>query len=209
MSRRSFFKGFFIGAGIVIGFLILLFFIAPQLYLYSENRNFAKMRDKSQLDCAKMQLHCLVRDDDFDGITEYVASGKDLELTDNWGRSALYYALWHDKPKIVNMLLDAGADANTRDENERSIFYQAIAWDKYDLATRLLQSGADIDLFNGARYPETALHYCVMKSKPGCVAYLLNHGADRGLKDSFGYTVFERVQMHTHIDSRIGELIKK
>jgi ankyrin repeat protein len=209
MGKRSFSNGLFFGAGIVIGLVVILILVAPQLYLSSEDRNFANLREKSKLDCAVMPLHCLVRDENVDGIAAYVNNGKDLELTDNWGRSALFYALWNEKPGIVKLLLDAGADANTKDENERSVFFQAIAWDRYDLATMLLESGADIDLYNGTRYPETALHYCVMKNKPACVAFLLKHGADGGLQDSYGYTVFERVQMHTHIDSRIGEFLQK
>lgn len=209
MGRRSFSNGLLFGAGIVIGLVVILILAAPQLYLSSEDRNFAKLREKSKLDCITMPLHCLVRDEDIEGINDYINESRDLELTDNWGRSALFYALWHEKPHIMNMLLNAGADANTKDEKAMSVFLQTVAWDKYNIAAQLLESGADIDLFNGTRYPQTALHYCVLKNKPECVAFLLKHGADSGLKDSYGYTVFERVQMHTDIDSRIGELLQK
>ncbi|PVV07926.1 MAG: hypothetical protein B6D77_12810 [gamma proteobacterium symbiont of Ctena orbiculata] len=209
MGRRSFSNGLFFGVGIIVGVLVLLFIAAPQIYLSSENRNFADLREKSKLDCLTMPLHCLVRDGDIDGLTGYLNNGKELELKDNWGRTALYYALWNEKPHILKMLLSAGSDVNTKDDNERSILFQAVAWKKYAVATELLANGADIDALNGKKHPQTALHYCVMKNMPECVELLLNHGADKSLKDSFGYTLYERVRMHSHIDDRVGDLLHR
>ena len=209
MSKPSFIKGVLVGAGIVIGLLVLLFFAMPYIYLYTENSNFAKLREKSELNCEKMPLHCLVRDENMEEIAKYVGSGKDLELKDNWGKTALFWALDKEKYHIVNNLLTLNANPNTKDENGISVFHQAVIWGKYDVANELLARGADIDGFNGNQYPETTLHYCVMKNKPECVLYLVEHGANIYLKDSFGYTVFERIQMHDHISKEIGELLVK
>jgi ankyrin repeat protein len=209
MSKPSFIKGVLVGAGIVIGLLVLLFFAMPYIYLYTENSNFAELRKKSELNCEKMPLHCLVRDENIEEITKYVKSGKDLELKDNWGKTALFWALDKEKYHIVNNLLTLNANPNTKDENGISVFHQAVIWGKYDIANELLARGADIDGFNGNQYPETTLHYCVMKNKPECVLYLVEHGANIYLKDSFGYTVFERIQMHDHISKEIGELLVK
>jgi hypothetical protein len=130
MGRRSFSNGMFFGAGIVIGLVVILILAAPQLYLSSEDRDFTNLREKSKLDCTTMPLHCLIRDEDIEGIMEYLNEGSDLELTDNWGRNALFYALWHDKSDIVSMLLNAGADANTKDEKARSLLLQTVALGK-------------------------------------------------------------------------------
>jgi ankyrin repeat protein len=209
MSKRSFIKGVFVGAGIVIGLLVLLFFAMPYIYLYNENSNFAELREKSKLICEKMPLHCLVRDENMEEITKYVKSGKDLELKDNWGKTALFWALDKEKYHIVNNLLALKANPNTKDENGISVFHQAVISGKYGVANELLDRGADIDGFNGNQYPETTLHYCVMKNNPECVLYLVEHGANIYLKDSFGYTVFERIQMHNHISKEIGKLLVK
>ena len=72
--------------------LVGVFFVLPYLYVWTENRNFADLREKSQLNCETMPLHCLVRDGDLDGLIEYVENGKDLELKDNWGKTALFWA---------------------------------------------------------------------------------------------------------------------
>ena len=159
MGKRDFLKGVFVGASIVIGLLVLLYFAIPEIYLYTENRNFAKLREKSKLDCLAIPLHCFVRDENIEEISDYINSGKNLELKDNWGRTALFFALWNGKSNIVNKLLASGADANTKDENETSVFFQAVAWGQYDIADQLLESGANTDIFNGSRYPETALNY--------------------------------------------------
>lgn len=207
MNKRCFIRGVLVGAGIVIGLLVLLFFAIPYFYLHTENSNFAKLRKKSELNCETMPLHCLARDENREEITKYVMDGKDLELKDNWGKTALFWALDKEKYPIVDYLVALQADPNTKDENGMSVFHQAVISGKYDVANKLLANGADIDTFNGNHYPETTLHYCVMKNKPECVFYLVKHGANIFLEDSFGYTVFERIQTHSHISKEVGELL--
>lgn len=209
MSQRRFSEGVLVGAGLVIGLLVLLFFALPNLYLQTENSNFAKLRKKSELNCETMPLHCLVRDKDKEAISAYVTSGKNLELKDHWGKTALFWALSNQQTDMVYLLLALKANPNTTDENGVSVFYQAVVWGQYALANQLLQRGADIDAFNGHRYPETALHYCVMKDQPTCVSYLLEHGANKTLKDSFGYTVFDRIKTHDHISKETAQLLEK
>ncbi len=134
ISKRSFIKVIFVGVGIVISLLVALFIAMPEIYLYTENRNFAKLRNKTKLNCLTMPLHCLVRDENTDGISMYVNDGRDLEIKDNWGRTALFWAFWNNKPHIVTKLLASGADPNTKDENGITIFHQAVIWGKYDIA---------------------------------------------------------------------------
>jgi ankyrin repeat protein len=209
MSRRSFIKGVLVGAGVVTGLLVLFFFSLPYLYVYTENSNFGKLREKSKLNCEKMPLHCLVRDDNLEEIGRYIEGGGNLELKDNWGKTALFWALDKGKVQIVSSLLAFNANPNTKDDNGLSVFHQAVVSGNFDVANELLASGADIDVLNGNDYPETTLHYCVIKNKPECVLYLVEHGANMYLEDSFGYTVFERVRLHKHISKNIGEILVK
>jgi ankyrin repeat protein len=132
-----------------------------------------------------------------------------MELKDNWGRTALFWPLSKDKPRFVRALLEAGADANTKDVNGVTVLYQALAWGMYDTADEFIAHGADVNGYSGNNYPETALHYCVMKDKPECVRFLLDRGASPYLEDAYGYTVFERVRLHDHIGGAVGALLHK
>ena len=68
MNRNGFIRGVLVGAGIVTGLLVALFFALPYIYVYTENSNFEKLRKKSELDCELMPLHCLVRDEEQHGM---------------------------------------------------------------------------------------------------------------------------------------------
>ncbi len=209
MNKRSFLSGIVIGAGAVISLIALFIYFLPELYLYSENRNFKNTRKKSELDCNAMPLHCLVEEGEPDDINNYIQRGGSLELKDNWGQSALLWALRNNKGSSVPILLHAGANPNTKDENGTSILYQAIVLENYDIADSLLQNGVDINLLSGNEYPETPLHFCVMRNRLDCVQYLLRKGASKYLQDSFGYTVFDRLKTHTRISKEIAEVLKK
>jgi len=209
MSKRIIFIRLLCGAAIAAGLLVVLFYAIGYIYSYSENRNFEKLREKSALNCETMPLHCLIRDNDMQGIAGYINSREDLELTDNWGRTALFWALRERKYDGVDRLLAAGANPNTKDGNGISVFFQSVISGEFDVADQLLARGADIDALNHNQHPETALHYCVMKNKLDCVKYLLQHGADKDIKDSFGYTVFDRIQTHDHTSKDIAQLLKK
>lgn len=204
-GKRSFISGLIVGVALVI---VLLFLCLPYWYAASEERNIVAMKQKSELNCETMQLHCLVRDEDAEQISKYAAGYNSLEAKDNRGRTALFWAAAKNKPRFVKLLLSLNANPDTKDENDRSLFYQMIAWGKYDIATELLKAGANIDAFNGKNYPETSLHSCVMDNNVECVRFLLEKGASPYLEDAFGYTVFERIRVHNHIDSEVGELLK-
>lgn len=208
MNKRGFSIRLLFAAAIAAGLLVVLFYVLPYLYSYSENKNFEKLREKSTLNCETMPLHCLIRDNDIAGIADYINSRRDLERKDNWGRTALFWAFHKQKHDSVDRLLAAGANPNTKDENGISIFFQSVVSGEFDVSDQLLAHGADIDALNHNQHPETALHYCVMKDKPDCVKYLLQHGADKNIKDSFGYTVFDRIKTHEHISKDIEQLLR-
>lgn len=209
MNKKNFISGLIVGASIVVILIGLFIYYLPQLYLQAENSNFEKIRKKSELNCATMPLHCLLESADTEGINKYIESGRNLELKDNWGQSAMFWALRKGKDDFIPILLDAGSDSNTKDETGMTILYQALLWEKYNVAELLIVHGADVDLLSDNKYPETILHRCVMRNKLECVKFLLAHGANKHIQDTFGYTVFDRVRTHDHISSEIGEVLKR
>jgi hypothetical protein len=63
---------------------IFLVFILNTLYVWSENRNFKKLRIKSELDCVNMPIHCTIDNDQFDDFNLLINNKNLLETKDNW-----------------------------------------------------------------------------------------------------------------------------
>ncbi len=108
---------------------------------------------------------------------------------------------------LLPVLLVAGADPDSVDESGVSVLYDALSSGQLVAADALLASGADINGLNHQEKQETALHYCVMANDNRCVAWLVQNGAATNVKDAFGYTVRERIELHSHIDPAIAERI--
>jgi ankyrin repeat protein len=194
----------FSSIALVLFVIMLVTFLLPYLYVLSENNNFEKIRQRSLLNCTTMLLHCLIDANNIDEVKSYVASGKSLEKKDGWGQSALFFAVKNKKIDYVKLLLIAGADA--KDDYGKKVLLEAVVAGSFDIANQLIMYSADVNGFSGGGKKETLLHFCSIKNKPECVAYLLGKGADTTLKDSYGYTVLDRIDMHEHISEAVKKL---
>jgi len=198
--------GLAVGLSIVAGLAVALF---PAWYSYTENRNFRLLREKSELDCERMPLHCLVETNAFDGIRRYAADDRNLELEDNWGQTALHRAVRENRKEAVELLLSLGANPDARNERGVSVLHDASLAESFDLAHLLLAQGADVDLMNDHRYPSTTLHTCVQYGRAECIRFLLDNGAKTSIEDSFGYTVMERLQSNESVSRETREMIRQ
>lgn len=197
-----------IGVGGLALLSALLFLALPYIYLYMENRNFAALQERSVLNCETMPLHCIVDTGSAEVIARYIQSGQTLEAQDNWGQTALLWAIWYGKDDAVRQLLKAGANPNTLDQRGVSALLQFMRGGKFELAALWLDSGGDIDLLIEETDSQTVLHNCVMYNETACVRFLLENGADFTIEDNYGYSVLKRVQVHTHINAEITRMIK-
>ena len=200
---------------IVILGLATFWFFAGEIYLWTENRNFEKLREKSTLHCDTMPYHCAVRDHDFVQIQVLRDDGVALESKDSWGRSVLFWLAWNSPESMdeIESLLKLGLDPNTTSESGETIFHystQIGITDEFVLATLLLEYGAHIDDLTTSGYGtdfSTSLHSCVMDNNVACTKFLLEHEARTDVEDSYGYTVIERLEMHTHINNEVKQLL--
>ncbi|MEN8376821.1 MAG: ankyrin repeat domain-containing protein, partial [Gemmatimonadota bacterium] len=177
------------------------------LYSWSENRSFAALRERSELDCEATPLHCAVRDGDTAAITAFLDGGGDRELRDGWGRTALAWAAAHDSVAHMGRLLQAGAQPDAPNDAGRTALVEAAGRDRFEVADVLLEGGADIDAMNGIEDRATALHQCVMDNRIACVRYLIERGARTDVEDSYGYTAVERAQTLPDVDPEIVALL--
>lgn len=187
---------------------VAFFLGIPAWYSYTENQNFEEIRKKSLLDCETMPLHCLVRQDALDEMASYFSRNGELEDKDNWGQTALLWAIWWSKDDATRLLLNAGANPDAMDDRGYTALLQLLRNRKYDLAALLLQSGGNIDLQSNVTDRQTSLHSCVMENNAECVKFLVDHGADTGIKDDYGYTVQDRARIYGHISPEIAEMLR-
>lgn len=98
-----------------------------------------------------------------------IAAGAKVNLRDQWGLSALSYAV-HFPPNL-RLLIEAGANVNTRDLHKNTtLMMSALAFEVPVESVRvLLEAGANVNLRN--EDGETALSL-LLSAGPGCLPWI-------------------------------------
>jgi len=104
-------------------------------------------------------------------ITSAVAYiNADPNITDNWGHTALYWAVSGNHSEIVALLLQAGASVNNQDVSGRTALMEAARIGNLAMMQRLIRAGADRALQDNKG--KTALDYAVEGTRPMISEYL-------------------------------------
>ena len=85
-------------------------------------------------------LHVAAYQGNEDLVSVILAHKPDLEVRDGWTRTPLLYALMHNRPEVVALLVSAGADVNTPDLRGLTPLHYA-SW-KPEMERILLGAGA-------------------------------------------------------------------
>jgi len=112
-------------------------------------------------------LYRACRDNDFSTARQILDSGtrKHLEIKDQFGYTALIWAICNGNREITYMLLEAGADPNAKNNWRQPALSFACIGGHVEIADMLLEAGAKIgakdilglsatDLANGKRYKD-------------------------------------------------------
>ena len=125
-------------------------------------------------------------------IRAFIDAGEDVNIPDNDGRTALFYAAQQSSNEsVVHAMIDAGADVNITDNNgQTALFYAAQQSSNESVVHALIDAGADVNITDNNG--QTALFYAVQQDQNESVirAFIDSDGALVNVQDTYGRTAF-------------------
>ena len=110
----------------------------------------------------------------------------DINAQDNYGNTALHFAVWTNNLFVVKMLLDKKANIYIQNRFGHTALHFAVGMGKSSIIQMLLNKGADINAQDV--FEHTALHYAAWMDKLPIFNLLRKAGADESIKDIEGKT---------------------
>ena len=130
----------------------------------------------------------LLHSDDYLGVKKYIKNGADVNEKNDTGESVIAQALHlRCSDELIDLLVEAGADLFDADNEGVSIFDVAITYNNPRMVRRIIDAGVDV---NETRRNSgfTPLMAAVCYNRKEIVTMLLEHGADKSLRDRQGLT---------------------
>lgn len=124
---------------------------------------------------------------DADSVRTLIEEGADVTYA---GNSLLVYAAGEKDPRLLQMLLAAGADVNAPNQTGNYALGRAAALGKADHVRILLEAGADVNAADGNG--DTALIKAAWAKNPESLQLLLSAGAQVNLTNKKGETALMR-----------------
>ncbi|KAK1246109.1 hypothetical protein MKX07_005178 [Trichoderma sp. CBMAI-0711] len=100
----------------------------------------------------------------------------DLNLTDDFGQTALLIAIYNQNWDIAESLLEAGADVNADSRDGYTPLLGAVMGDHEHIVVKLLRRGADVHATDEDGY--SSVHLAVSQKNSSILRQLLHAGAD-------------------------------
>ena len=130
----------------------------------------------------------LLHSDDYLGVKKYLKNGADVNEKNDTGESVIAQALhMRCSDELLDLLVEAGADLFDTDHEGVSVFDVAITYNNPGMVKRIIDAGVDV---NETRRNSgfTPLMAAVCYNRKEIVTMLLDHGADKTLRDRQGLT---------------------
>ena len=147
----------------------------------------------------------LLQSDDYLGVKKHLKMGADVNEKSEHGESVISQALrLRCSDELLELLVEAGADLFDADEEGVSVFDVAITYNNPKMVQRIIDAGIDV---NETRRTSgfTPLMAAVCYNRKTIVEPLLDHGADKGLRDNLGLTGADYARK-THRKQMLGLL---
>ena len=87
-----------------------------------------------------------IQNDDAQGLQAFLENDHvEIDESDEDGWSALFHAILHDKPALVQVLIELGANVNKLDSSNGSPLLQATKGGNLQICKALLAAGGDVN----------------------------------------------------------------
>ena len=135
-------------------------------------------------------IHDAVKDSNLASIQKLVNGNHEvLDIQDEDGKTALHLAIERGFSDIARYLIEQGADIDLPDDNNESPLHYSASHGNLEISKLLLEKGStainnsSVSKYDGFVGNWTPLHLACLKSHPGIVQLLLDHGADIEVRD--------------------------
>jgi ankyrin repeat protein len=166
-------------------FLPLIFFT-----LLFSNHVFSAVNPVHPVKAGKLNSNSILlltaaQNGDTESVWRLVAEKVDIEVRDDYGRTALHVAAENGQLEIAAMLIESGADIEARTYVALRLYFSwaplmvAANWGQKSIAELLISAGADMNA-NDAGYTDTsqALLIAAWQGHTGVLELLIVKGAD-------------------------------
>lgn len=100
---------------------------------------------------AENDIFTVVRSNNADRLTQYLAEGGDPDLVDSQGDSLLYLATGAKGGiEVTRVLVTGGAQIDLANADGRTPLHNAAGWCNVDIVAVLVAGGADLDAVDGS-----------------------------------------------------------
>ncbi len=140
-------------------------------------------------------LQLSVLEDDSTAVDSLLASGTDPNESDDFGWTALHYAVSIGERPMASRLLAAGVDPDARSDNGLTALHLVADPTVVEL---LAAAGADVDARNDLE--RTPLHQAALFRQALVIQALIDAGADRQLRDTNGDRPIDLAQRNGRIE---------
>jgi ankyrin repeat protein/beta-lactamase regulating signal transducer with metallopeptidase domain len=129
-------------------------------------------------------LHKAVLAGDLGKIRQLIASGADVDTSDEFGWTPTYWALSMKRQEIFDFLLDKGAEINTKIGAGRTLLHQASRAGLDDIVQRLIAKGIDVNVRTNDG--ETPLMNAARAGHESTARILIASGAEVNAANKYG-----------------------
>ena len=151
----------------------------------------------------KSFVYALGKNTFVDRVTSLVKAKADVNVTDDYGKTALMHACLRAHAPLVKILLSSGASINARAHNGCSaltyLMHNLLLRNCLEVTKILLEAGVDVN--NAESDGWTALMYACKSGNIEIIRLLVNAGAEVDMQNNIGNTALMLAACYNHRDA--------